>query len=210
MSRGTQRVREANSLVPERLGGDSYLLPAVRTPDPWSQNDMPEVKKTLVERLFADHGGALQAFLYRRVRQQADAAELAQEVYVRMLRLADTDAIRNPEAYLYTVASNLAKEHARHAHRGTSALDIDDPQVQEQLADLPVVGAELDTEQRIRRLREVLAQLPPKCQAAVVLQYWHGQSYEEIAARLGVSTNMVKKYLSQALMHCRRRMARLG
>ncbi len=35
-------------------------------------------------------------------------------------------------------------------------------------------------------------------------------SYEEIAQRLGVSSNMVKKYLSKALVHCRRRMARLG
>ena len=39
--------------------------------------------------------------------------------------------------------------------------------------------------------------------------YAHGLRYEEIALRLGVSTNMVKKYLSQALVHCRRRMARL-
>jgi len=56
----------------------------------------------------------------------------------------------------------------------------------------------------------VLDQLSPKCRAVVVLQYWHGLSYEEIAQRLCVSTNMVNKYLSQALVHCRRRMARLG
>ena len=56
----------------------------------------------------------------------------------------------------------------------------------------------------------MLEQLSPKCRAAVELQYWHGLSYEEIALRLGISTNMVKKYLSQGLVHCRRRMARLG
>jgi RNA polymerase sigma factor (sigma-70 family) len=169
-----------------------------------------ESKKTLVGRLFAEHGSALQAFLYRRVRRHPDAAELAQEVYVRMLRVADTSAIRNPEAYLYTVASNLAKEHVRQESRDGRVLDVDDPLVQEQLAELPAFAGQLDTEQRTRRLREVLRQLPPKCHAAVVLQYWHGLSYEEIAQRLGVSTHMVKKYLSQALVHCRRRMARLG
>ena len=89
-------------------------------------------------------------------------------------------------------------------------LKIDDPLVQEQLAELPAFGGQLDRERRVRRLREVLDQLSPKCRAAVVLQYWHGLSYEEIAQRLGVSTNMVNKYLSQALIHCRRRMARLG
>jgi RNA polymerase sigma factor (sigma-70 family) len=171
---------------------------------------MTETKKTLVERLFAEHGGSLRAFLYRRVRRHPDAAELAQEVYVRMLRVPDMGAIRNPEAYLYTVASNLAKEHARHEHTDGGVLDVDDPLVQEELAELPAFAGQLDTEQRIKMLREVLRQLPPKCHAAVVLQYWHGLSYEEIAHRLGVSTHMVKKYLSQALTHCRRRMARLG
>jgi RNA polymerase sigma factor (sigma-70 family) len=170
---------------------------------------MAETKKTLVERLFAEHRGPLQAFLFRRVRSHPDAAELAQEVYVRMLRVPDMEAIRNPEAYLYTVASNLGKEHARHKRKDGDVLDIDDPLVQEQLAELPAFVGQLDTEQRIKRLAEVLHQLPPKCRAAVVLQYWHGQSYEEIARRLGVSTHMVKKYLSQALVHCRRRMARL-
>ncbi len=145
---------------------------------------MTDRKTTLVERLFAEHGGSLQAFLTRRVRRQPIAAELAQEVYVRMLRVPDMSAVRNPEAYLFTVASNLAKE-------------------------LPIFGGELDTERRVKRLREVLEQLPPKCRAAVVLQYWHGLSYQEIAARLGISTNMVKKYLRQALTHCRRRMSRL-
>lgn len=171
---------------------------------------MTETKKSLVERLFAEHGGALQAFLYRRVRRHPDAAELAQEVYVRMLRVPDMTTVRNPEAYLYAVASNLAKEHARRGPHHSKVLDIDDPLVQEQLSELPAFGGQLDRELRLKRLREVLRQLSPKCQAAVELQYWHGQSYEEIAQRLGVSTNMIKKYLSQALMHCRRRMARLG
>jgi RNA polymerase sigma factor (sigma-70 family) len=170
---------------------------------------MTEIKKSLVERLFAEHGGALKAFLYRRVRRHPEAAELAQEVYVRMLRVPDLTTIRNPEAYLYAVASNLAKEHARRTPDYSKIIDIDDPLVQEQLAELPAFAGQLDREQRIKRLREVLSQLSPKCQAAVELQYWHGMSYEEIAERLGVSTNMVKKYLSQALMHCRRRMARL-
>jgi RNA polymerase sigma factor (sigma-70 family) len=171
---------------------------------------MADTKKTLVERLFAQHGDSLQAFLSRRVRRHPDAAELAQEVYVRMLRVRDIEAIRNPEAYLYTVASNLAKEHARDERKDAAVLDVDDPFVQEQLAELPAFAGQLDAEKRVKRLREVLLQLPAKCQAAVVLQYWHGQSYEEIAQRLEVSTNMVKKYLSQALTHCRRRMARLG
>ena len=121
---------------------------------------MPETKKTLVERLFAEHGGSLQAFLFRRVRKHPDAAELAQEVYVRMLRVPDIESVRNPEAYLYTVASNLAKEHARHERRDGDVVNVDDPLVQEQLAELPLYAGQLDAQERIKRLREVLHRCP--------------------------------------------------
>jgi DNA-directed RNA polymerase specialized sigma24 family protein len=56
----------------------------------------------------------------------------------------------------------------------------------------------------------VLCGLPPKCHAAVVLQYVHGQSHQQIAQQLQVSPRMVKEYVRQALAHCRRRMARWG
>ena len=171
---------------------------------------MAEARKTLVERLFAEHGGALQAFFYRRARCRPDAKDLAQEVFLRMLRVKDMDAIRNPEAYLFAVASNLAKEHAVQAWRRGTSVNVEDADVQEQIAELPSFGGQIDSEQRVARLREVLRQLPPKCHAAVVLQYRHGLGYLEIAERLGISTHMVKKYLGQALGHCRCRMARLG
>jgi RNA polymerase sigma-70 factor (ECF subfamily) len=171
---------------------------------------MAETKKSVVGRLFTEHGGALQAFLYRRVRRPSDAAELAQEVYVRLLRVPDIWEIRDLGAYLYTVASNLARDHARRERRDGTVFDVDDPQVQGELTELPGVAEHLDAEQFTKQLREVLHQLPPKCRAAIVMQYWQGLSYEEIAQRLGVSTHMVKKYLSQAMVHCRRRMGRLG
>ena len=43
-----------------------------------------EPKPSLIERLFAEHRGGLQAFFRRRIRSKADAADLAQEVYLRM------------------------------------------------------------------------------------------------------------------------------
>jgi RNA polymerase sigma-70 factor (ECF subfamily) len=172
--------------------------------------DVTETKKALVERLFAAHRGALQAFFHRRVRHSADATDLAQEVYVRMLRVRDTGTIRNTEAYLYTVASNLAKEHAALERRRGIAVDVQDATVQEELGELAAFDSEIDTAQLVKRLREVLRQLPPKCHAAVVLQYVHGLSYQQIAERLGVSPRMVKRYLGQALGHCRRGMARHG
>jgi RNA polymerase sigma factor (sigma-70 family) len=167
-------------------------------------------KPSLVERLFAEHRAGLQTFFRRRIRSQADAADLAQEVYVRMLRISDQEAIRSPVLYLYTVANNLVKEHAVLEHRRANAIDIDEAPAHEQLETLPAFDEDLDATQRVARLGVVLKQLRPKCRAAVVLRFTHGLSYREIAIHLGVSRQMAKKYVAQALVHCRRRMGRLG
>jgi RNA polymerase sigma factor (sigma-70 family) len=167
-------------------------------------------KPSLVERLFAEHRAGLQTFFRRRIRSHADAPDLAQEVYVRMLRISDQDAIRNPVLYLYTVANNLVKEHAVLERRQASGIDIDEAPMQEQLQTLPAFDGELDARQRVARLGVVLKQLRPKCRAAVVLRFTHELSYREIAIHLGVSPQMAKKYVAQGLSHCQRRMSRLG
>jgi len=169
---------------------------------------MAEPTKALVERLFARRG-ALQAFFYRRLRNKSDAADLVQEVYLRMLRVRDPDAILNPEAYLFTVAGNLLRENSSEDRRQaqvTTVEDVDDAQL---LADVLGFDTALDASQRVARLGVVLEELSAKSCAAVILHYRHGLSYREISDRLEVSPRMVKKYLTQALKHCRTRMARL-
>jgi DNA-directed RNA polymerase specialized sigma24 family protein len=121
----------------------------------------PEPKPSLVERLFAEHRGGLQAFFRRRIRSKSDASDLAQEVYLRMLRISDQEAIRKPVHYLYTVANNLVKEHAVLDRRQASGVDIDEASVQEQLGTLPAYDGDLDATQRVARLGVVLQQLRP-------------------------------------------------
>ena len=170
---------------------------------------MVDTKKSLMERLFVAHSNALEAFFRRNVRLRSEAPDLAQEVYVRMMRLRSTEAIRNPEGYLFAVASNLAREHGALRGRQGVSIDAEDATLQGQLAELPCFEAELDKERRVLRLREVLTQLPPKAQAALLLQYVHGLTYKEIGQRLGISPRTVNKYLAQGLALCRQRMRRL-
>jgi RNA polymerase sigma factor (sigma-70 family) len=169
-----------------------------------------EQKPTLFGRLFADHRAALQSFFLRRIRSKADAADLAQEVYVRMLRISDPESIRNPVAYLYTVASNLVKENSVLDRRYTSRVSIDELPPHQQPETLPTFDDDLDAPRRLARLGSVLQQLRPKARAAVELRFTQGLSYREIAMHLGVSQQMAKKHVAQALAHCRRRMARMG
>jgi RNA polymerase sigma factor (sigma-70 family) len=159
-----------------------------------------------IESLFLAHARALGALFRRRLGKDADTEDLIQEVYVRLLG-ANLNGIRNIEAYLFTVAANLGKERALSQSRDRGLRDVDDPLVQEELAATPNVEAQLDTEARARRLRKVLHELSPKCQAVVAMHYRHGMNYEQIGTQLDISANMVKKYVVQALAHCRRRMA---
>jgi len=146
---------------------------------------MNESRKVLVERLFAEHGRALQAFFYRRIRTKADAPDLAQEVYVRMLRVSDVHAIRNPEHYLYTVASNLVKEYAVLDRWRATGVDVDDASLQQRLGELPTLDGQLDVSQRVARLRSTLAHLSPKCRAAVILQYRQGNDRRQFRVAAG-------------------------
>jgi RNA polymerase sigma-70 factor (ECF subfamily) len=170
---------------------------------------MGESNNAFVERLFAQHGHSLLAFLYRRLHRRSDAAELAQEVYLRILRLRDTTQIRDPEAYLYTVAGNLARERLAVEQRYVRGVDLEAALGPTPLRDLHDLLGQMDTEMRSKRLVELLKELPPKCRGVIALHYWHGLSYAEIAQQVGISNRMVKRYLNQALKHCRRRMGSL-
>lgn len=58
------------------------------------------------------HGRALRRFLAVRMRHAtADVPDLVQEVFLRLLRIADHESIRNPQAYLYTVASHVLHQY---------------------------------------------------------------------------------------------------
>ena len=121
---------------------------------------MPETNKTFVERLFAEHRNALQAFFYRRIKTKHDAADLVQEVYLRILRVKDSDAILNPEGYLYTVASNLVHEHYVLSERHAGSVDLDHPLVESELGRPAWFEEWFDMETRVARLRDVGLCLP--------------------------------------------------
>lgn len=161
------------------------------------------------ERVFAANHFALQGFLRRRVAHAWDVQDLAQEVYVRMLRIGEDGArnIADPRAYLFTVASNLVKEHAMLQKR--RALDVDIAQVLPEL-EAPHGSAEDEAERELRRRRiaEALDRLPPRCKAVLLMQHRDGMSYGEIAEKFGVTTHMVKKYVVRALTLCRRDLAK--
>ena len=117
---------------------------------------MPRSAKYLVERLFAEQYAALLAYFHRRTRARTDAADLAQEVYLRMLRVNDVEAIQSPQRYLFTVASNLLKENAELERRRGSSVELEAASAERQMQELPNFEHDVDTARRVERLRVVL------------------------------------------------------
>jgi RNA polymerase sigma-70 factor (ECF subfamily) len=166
------------------------------------------VSKTVdafVARIAAEYGEDLVRFLARRVRRAVDARDLAQEAYVRLLRLDRKDLVRDPQPYLYRVAANLL-----HEFELKRRADVDGLRrwTEEQAihGGTPAVDREAESRAIREQLTRVLQELTPKCRAVLILHRRDGMTYDEIGQRLGISASMVKKYLAIGLRHCRSRL----
>lgn len=151
-----------------------------------------------VTQVVLAYGSELHRFLVRRLKRSEDAADLAQEVYLRLLRLPRTDLIRKPQAYVYFVAAQIAAEHRmREQHRPL----VFDSEALERLTDENAfarsedIAENLNQEQQVRRL---LLKLPVTHRNVLILSKRNGLSINEIAAELGISPHTVKKYLYEA------------
>ena len=151
--------------------------------------------------LFSSQSSDLERILRTRVANAEDARDLAQEAFMRLLRLERTEFIRRPEQYLLRIAAKLAYEHRLKARN--SRVDTM-PEVPEALHErMPSAEDEVLTEHSVLELERTLEQLPPNVQAALIWHRRDGLTYAEIGERLGVSGNMVKKYLQKGVAHCR-------
>jgi RNA polymerase sigma factor (sigma-70 family) len=166
-----------------------------------------------VLQLFEEHTASLRRFFRRRAPNPSDALDLTQEVYVRLLQAGEGREIRDVQAYLFTVARNLAAEHALLARRGHSRqANLADPavqaQVEEQLAVLPATDADINRDQLLARLQQVMTRLPTRSQHVLRMVYFEGLSQARIGQRLGLSKTMIRLIHEEALEYCWKQMKR--
>ena len=139
----------------------------------------------------------LHRYLRRRSRRPQDVDDLAQEVYLRLLRHDNKKCVRKPLAYLYGIAAHVIADYmdgSRQEREQVSSDGADEPEEGSGITP-DDLGDQLNLQQQIER---ALAKLPPT-QAAVLVAHKHrGLSYEEVAAELGLSIHTVEKYVTQA------------
>ncbi|HEU4625439.1 MAG TPA: RNA polymerase sigma factor [Steroidobacteraceae bacterium] len=150
---------------------------------------------------FEQYHAGLHRFLMRRLRSRQNAQDLAQETYLRLLRMDSHELVRKPQAYLYRIASNLVYEFKLRERNEPVAFDSQALEEAAESAAHPLDSSE--TVSHAQQLESILGQLPPLYRAVFLARKRDGMSYAEIARALDISVHTVKKYLARAVAQCR-------
>ncbi|HCA16005.1 MAG: sigma-70 family RNA polymerase sigma factor [Alcaligenes sp.] len=152
------------------------------------------------ESLYRNYHGWLHGWLRRRLGNSFDAADLAQDVFVRLLQKPRHFG-SEPEArvYLRLMANGMCVDLWRRRQIEQAWL--------EELANRPAALAPSAEHQALvlealHEIDSMLRTLPAKVGNAFFMAMADGMSNREIADALGVSTRMVHKYISQAMLCC--------
>lgn len=134
----------------------------------------------------------LTRYLRRRLPGRIDPQDLAQEVYVRLLRVEQLEQIKEPQAYLYRVASNVAAEWRMRAVHSKPHSDAEvDALVTESTPE-----SLLDDAQFSAQLDSALNKMTPMVRAVIYLKLREDLSHEQIAEHLGITPRMVRRMLT--------------
>lgn len=134
-----------------------------------------------------------------------DVEDLMQDLYLKVRR-ANGEAIENPSAYLYRLASNLLLDRLR-AQRRSSARDAAWRDANHasfgamDIADAADAEAAACARLRLERLIQALGALPPMTRQVFWLHKLDGLTHPETAKRLQISKSAVEKHVSLALKH---------
>ena len=137
----------------------------------------------------------------RRLRNRQQAQDLAHDTFVRVFE-SGPDAVEQPRAYLHQTARTIAVDGFRREELRDA---------KEQAAVPPSSCETGDPEQYMRAyqlaeaVERALQELPLNCRKVFVWQKIEGLTQAEIAERLGLSRNMVEKYMIRTLRHLRER-----
>lgn len=157
-----------------------------------------------IEGLYRSHYGDLMRWLAYKLGSTSHAADLAQDTFLRMLsrnasQPADGQELKEPRAYLRTIANGLVIDHWRRQSLERAYLEALALQP-EAMAPSPEERALiLETLEQLSRLIE---SMKPKVRTAFLLAQIDGLGYADIASNMQVSVRTVERYMADALFHC--------
>ncbi len=152
-----------------------------------------------VHTLYSEHHGWLHNWLRSKLGNAADAADLAQDTFVRLLQRRDQLQLNTPRAFLRTVARGLVIDHWRREELARAYCEALShlPEAQAPSAETRELLLEL-----LERIARMLDGLKPKVRRAFLLAQCEGLSHKAIAEQMGISLRSVERYIADALYHC--------
>jgi len=149
--------------------------------------------------LYHAHHVWLTNWLRHKLGNQHDAADLAQDTFVRVMQSHLIATLREPRNYLTTVARGLVVDLWRRRALEKAYLDT--------LSALPIehhpsVEAQAIIQEQLIKLDLMLSGLGHKVKQAFLLSVIEGVSYPDIARRLNISERTVGNYLAKAMERC--------
>jgi len=153
-------------------------------------------------------------FMYRMVRNQAVAEELAQEVFLRVYRSRETyRAEARFSTWLYRIATNLGVNYARDTRHERNASTVYLDEADSETGTTPDVadstpGAEdsMLRRERLNAIREHVLALPERQRMAVLMHKYEGMDYKQIGDVLKLSESATKSLLFRAYQTLRERL----
>lgn len=156
-------------------------------------------QQQVVQALYHEHHDWLRSWLRKRLPCADSAADLAQDTFVRVLLSRKAFDLREPRAYLSSIARSLMIDGFRRRALEKAYLET--------LAALPE-PLDISPEQRalileaLLEIDRMLDGLGQRCREIFLLAQLEGLSQVQISQRLGLSTNTVRKHLVRALTQC--------
>jgi RNA polymerase sigma-70 factor (ECF subfamily) len=148
-------------------------------------------------------------FLRQRLRVKEDAADIAQEAYIRMMQYEGSQKIHSPSSMLFRIAINVANDacRAEHVRQATDQIPIDGLEL---ASPMPSADREIAASQDLEILYAAIEGLPPKCRHVFLLSRAERMTYPQIAVHCGISVKMVEKHISHALAICMKKVGGSG
>lgn len=148
---------------------------------------------------YRDHHSWLYGWLCRKMHNNSDAADLAQDTFVRVLTAANTTAVREPRALLLTIARRALIDLWRRREIEQAWLDY-----QESLPEALAPSAEeLSTLlEALEQVSKLLSGLPAEVRRAFLLNRLDGKTHRAIAEEMHISIATVERYIKRAFIHC--------
>lgn len=161
-------------------------------------------------------GERVAAFLHKMTGRHDAAGDLAQETFVKLYQARDRyRPSGNFSTYLFGIAANLARNHARWTRRHpTLSLDAtpEDGGVQvPEMADPNLSPQEAaQRAERMHAVHEAFQRLPPDLREAMTLFVYEGMGYAEIAIVSGCSAKAVETRIYRARQHLKEQLKEIA